>query len=484
MKSKFLSRDYKEELANIAEAKRYSQQAENLLLSMCYKIEDSYANYLKVKRDVPDKNEFLERLVQNVNMNCDQILIAEPRSELEKQLKKNKCTILTENDVDRKNVISYPNEKTLLYGISKVSLPSINANLPIDQKAILTCVNIGKCIADSEVIRDFNGWSWSILENEIESSECNIVYTFLLFLLGYKFFDNYDCVKIQRSVSISFYNELRKVATQFYMSYDKKENENILKTLASYKEKLEKMKNQSKYIQEITEKKKEKIVQIKNLDELLNNPMLLREEYLKYNEQMPDEQKIFSVSHYEEKIQNERQKILDKIEEYNRMQNPMEYIKEKEKLEYDIKFYEEKTDISKLQKSFCTLFNKKIDNSIDKKELLDCIYELRYLKFLPNCKMKLKELEEKIIPKAIKLNIISPVSNNDTIDYRILKGIFNSQAVSLENLYIKLINEDGRLISEIYDGDILDQRYEVDLPDGSMIQIKKSKKMKIFSKIL
>ena len=200
MKSKFLSRDYKEELANIAEEKRYSQQAENLLLSMCYKIEDSYANYLKVKRDVPDKNEFLERLVQNVNMNCDQILIAEPRSKLEEKLKKNKCTILTENDIDRKNVISYPNEKTLLYGISKVSLPSINPNLPIDQKAILTCVNIGKCIADSEVIRDFNGWSWSILENEIESSECNIVYTFLLFLLGYEFFDNYDCVKIQRSI--------------------------------------------------------------------------------------------------------------------------------------------------------------------------------------------------------------------------------------------------------------------------------------------
>ena len=66
MRKKFLSKDYKDQLANIAEKKGFTQQTENLLLSMCYKIEDSYANYEKVKRVVPDLNEFLSKLVYDV----------------------------------------------------------------------------------------------------------------------------------------------------------------------------------------------------------------------------------------------------------------------------------------------------------------------------------------------------------------------------------------------------------------------------------
>ncbi len=484
MRNKFLSKDYKDELASIAEAKGFNQQTENLLLSMCYRIEDSYSNYQKVKRVVPDKNEFMEKLVFDVERNCDDILIAEPNSELEQELKANKCTILTERDANRKRVISYPNEKTLLYGISKVSLPPMMEHLHIEERAVMTAINIGKCIASSEVIRDFNGWSWSILENEIESSECNIIYTFLTILLGHEFFNNFDCEKIRRSVSNSFYEELKKVSMQFYMSYDKKENEKILKLLSEDKLKLEKMKNQTAYILDVTEKKKALILKIKNLDEILNNQKLLRDEYLRYNEKMPDEEKIFSVSHYEEKLQVERTKCLEQIDEFNKMQNPIEYMNAKEKLELEIKFYEEKTDISKLQKSFCNMLEKKIANTTDRKELLNLIYEVRYLKFLPNCKMKLADIEEKLIPKAIEYNVIAPVSNNNIIDYRILKGIFNSQVVNLENLLIKLSSINGQLNVEIYDGDILDSSYGVDLPEGSTIEIKKSKKMKIFSKII
>lgn len=98
--------------------------------------------------------------------------------------------------------------------------------------------------------------------------------------------------------------------------------------------------------------------------------------------------------------------------------------------------------------------------------------------------MKLADIEEKLIPKAIEYNVIAPVSNNNIIDYRILKGIFNSQVVNLENLLIKLSSINGQLNVEIYDGDILDSSYGVDLPEGSTIEIKKSKKMKIFSKII
>lgn len=42
-----------------------------------------------------------------------------------------------------------------------------------------------------------------------------------------------------------FFEELKKVSVQFYLSYDKGENEEVLKELAKYKAKLLKMKNQN-----------------------------------------------------------------------------------------------------------------------------------------------------------------------------------------------------------------------------------------------
>lgn len=482
MKSRFLSRDYKEELANIAETKGFSHNAENLLLSMAYKIEDGYDNYHRVKREVPNKYDFIDRIVKIAREDCDFIEIAEPNTELEKELKQNKCRIMTERDTRSKQrkVISYPNEKTLLYGLTKISLPPMRNNLTVEEQAIFTAVNIGRCISTSEAIRDFNGWTWSILESEIESTECNIIYIFLSYLLGHEFLENCDVKKIEKNLPSQLFYELKKVATQFYMSYDHKQNEQILKTLYKDKKTLEKMKNQSEYIVEIAEKKKRKLLEIRQLDEILSNPRYMRQEYMQYNSKMPNEKKVFSVSHYEEMLQKRRTNMLHQLEKYNKMQNPVEYVKEKEKLEYKIKFYEEKTDITKLQKEFLKCFEQKINATNDRRGILDIIYEIRYLHYLPNCKMRLTHLEQMIIPKAVQSNVIAPISNNNTIDYRILKGIFKSQVISLENLTIRLSSAGNKIHVEIFDGDMIDSEYDVNLPEGSTIEIRRTKRMRIF----
>lgn len=485
MKRKFLSKDYKEELANIAETKNFSQESENLLLGMCYRIDDSYDNYEIVKRQVPSREEFFDELTREVECNCKNIMIATPKSELEKELKENKCKIMMESAKNemQKNVISYPNEKTLLYGISKAAIQPLKSTYSIEEQAIITAVNIGKCISKSEVIRDFNGWTWSIEGHEIESTECNIIYIFLSYLLGYEFVDNITVEEIKNNVSSEFFEELKRVAVQFYMSYDKTKNEEILKKLSDDKKIFEKMKHQSEYVIEIAENKRNLLTQIKRIDETLSNQQLLKKEYMEYNSKLPDEKKVFSVSHYEELVQKQRVGILNEIEKLNRMLNPNEYVKEKDRLQYEIKFYEEKTDISKLQKEFIKMFEKKIENVTDKREMLDIIYELRYLNYVPNCKMNLYELEEKAIPKAIKCHVIAPVSNNDSLDYRLLRGIFTSQVVSLENLYIKLSAEENRINVELFDTDMLEKRYNVILPEGSNIEIRKSKRTRIFERL-
>ena len=480
MKNKFLSKDYKEELAKIVEEKNFSQDTENLLLSMCYKIDDSYINYKTVKREVPSKDEFMEKLVLDVELNCKNIIIARPNSELEKELKENECRIKDDGNAE-KNIISYPNEKTLAYAIAKASLPPMRNQFTDEETAVETAINIGKCISESEVVRDFSGWTWSILSNEIESTECNTIYVLLSFLLGYKSLENVDIKYIQEQVGEEFYNELKKVAMQFYLSYDKAKNEEILKKLSANKEKLLKMKNPSEYVIEITAKKKKSLEQIKHIDKILNDPFLLRQEYLIYNSNKPDNEKVFSVSHYQEKLSKDRQNIVNEINEYNRIENPNEFLNEKEKLEYEIKLYEEKTDISKLEKEFKKLFMKKLEETNNRKEILDIIYEIRYLNFLPNCKMNLNEIEEKVVPKAIKTRVLEPISNNDILDYRILKGIFDSDTISLENLYIKLSSNQNIINVEIYDGDVLERKYDVVLPEGASVQIRKSRKMKIFA---
>ena len=85
-----------------------------------------------------------------------------------------------------------------------------------------------------------------------------------------------------------------------------------------------------------------------------------------------------------------------------------------------------------------------------------------------------------IVPKAIEARVLNPISNNDDLDYRLLKGIFDVQAVSLDGLYIKLSASNDGIKTTIYDGDNIESEYIVKLPEGSDVQIRKTKKTKIF----
>ncbi len=483
MRSKILAKDYKEELANIAEQKRFRQSAGNLLLSMLYKVEDSFTNYETVKREVPVRDEFLKNIVDGVRKNCNSIEIAEHHTELAKELKENKCKIISENSNKEKRVISFPNEKNLLYAISKAGFPEIDERLSTTEKAILTTIWIGKCISISEVIRDFNGWSWSIIPKEIESTECNIVYNLLIYLYGYNFINNIDSHNLKtlrKNMPDELWDQLEKVATQFYLSYDQNENEQVLKMLAAYKTKLSKMKNQETYIEELGKEKKQRISEIKKIDEIISNPQELKKQYLAYNAKLKNEDKIFSVSYYEELLQKKRAEAVEKIELFNKMQNPNEFLRYRDELRLKIKFFETKTDITKLQNEFLKCFEKKIEATNDRKGLIDLIYEIRYLNFLPNCKMKLTNLERKLIPKAIEGRVLNPISNNDDLDYRLLKGIFDTQVISLESLNIMLNICNEGIKVRIYDGDNCEAEYVVELPEGSSVEIKRTKKTKIF----
>lgn len=496
MKSKLLQRDYSEELEEICESKRFEREAQNLLLSMLYKVDGAYNDYKTVKREVPSKEEFLEIIIDIVKKYCKEIEIAKPNSELEKELTKSRCKIVEEEPDNKYNkeqkVIFFPNEKVVLYSIIKAGLDNINANLDLKDKAMLGAIQIGRCISSSEVIRDFNGFSWSQIITEIESLECNAVYTDLIYLLGEKYVNNLkssNIEKLHNAVNADVLDKIQKLATKFYLDYDENQAKITKENLSKYKEKLEEMEKGQEYIENISKTKKELLGKIKEIDEQLNNPKDLRDAYIKHNKDLPNEKKIFSVSHYEEMIQKQRQDILDEIEEYNKLQNPIEFVKIKQEIIDKINYFEEINNIKieDLQKTFFEEFSKMLNDINEKDRLIDYIYKIRYLKYLPVSKNKLmkdivdfKDLEKNTIKKCIEKNIITPISNNSETDYLLLKSIFETKNISIESLSIKLNVQDGKLISEIYDGDILDSTNEVELPQGSNIHLRKTKKVKIF----
>lgn len=498
MKAKLLKRDYNEELEELAESKRFEKEAQNLLLSMLYKVEGAYDDYETVKREVPTKEDFMQNIIDIVRKYCREIEIAKPNSLLEKELTKSRCKILEEEPDNKYNneqkVIFFPNEKVVLYSVIRAGIEKINPNLALEDKAILMTIQIGKCIAYSEVIRDFNGFSWSQVINEIENIDCNIVYTDLIYLLGEEYISKINSSNIsnlKKMMDKELYEEIQKVSLRFYLEYDENQSKKLQEKLKKDKESLKEMQDQKSFIENISNNKKKMLNRIKEIDEVLNNPNDLRKEYLDKNRTLPNEKKIFSISHYEEMLQKERNELMEEIEKSNKYQNPIEYVKIKSELEEKINYYEnlESLDIQTLQEIFLREFKKKIEKEELPDKIMDYLYEIRYLKYLPLTsktlmreKIDFKDIEATVIQKGIETNLITPISNNKDTDYALLKSLFDTKNIKLEDLSLRLEVKDGKLISEIYDGDILDSTNSINLQKGSSVQIRKTKKVKIFVK--
>ena len=480
-KRKLISHDYKDELASIVEEKGFGHEAENLILNMFYKIEESYPNYKTVKRVAPDLEDIEYQIVETTLNGLDNIKVATPRNQLQKYLTTNKLNLYSEDDkINNKTLLTAPNSKSLIYNISKIAVKPAKKRWGEAAVALYTAINIGKCTAISEIIRDFTGWAWTSDEKELESIECNIIFTYLLFLIGPSLFENVDLNVIKTSVTPEFFNELKNACIQFYTSIYLNRNEEILNRIYEDKIDLAKMKKRAPLIAKQIEDRKKVADEIGKYKKILNSAAALRKNFVLYNQKASASKKIFSVSDYAEQLENQKTKLEKRLSQIDKNGNPNNYFKDLEKLEYEIKFYESKTAITKLTKEFLKAFELKVRKAKSKRDILDLLYQVRYLSNLPKWIIKLDDIKEILIPKAIKAEVIQPISNNDLLDYRILRGLFNSQVVLLEKLTIKLTSSDNKIHVEIYDGDMIDQKYDVPVPEGSDVEIRTTRKIKIF----
>lgn len=170
-------KDYNVELEAILDEKNFSEDVQGLILSMFYKIENAYTDYHEVKKQTPTKEIFIEKIISVIKQYCNEVEIIKPRG------KKNETEYSL--DIEKGKLKCFPNEFILLFCLFQLIVLEKNEEDLIDD-AVSDMIKTGNSLNYQEVIRDFNGWSWSDSLATTEELEYNLVYQNLLFMLGNK----------------------------------------------------------------------------------------------------------------------------------------------------------------------------------------------------------------------------------------------------------------------------------------------------------
>ena len=184
-----IKKDYNNKLEAVLEKKYFDENVKSILLSILYKIETSYKDYKHVKQGVETKEEFIERIINTIKDECDEIKVVKPFSE-ESKIIGNRTFLVEKN---KKRIICYNIERKLLYCIAKIGKKEkiIPDSYFIINETISNLINTGNNINTVEPLRDFNGYSWTSIPREIESIEHNLLYQNLNFLVGNDFLNNW-----------------------------------------------------------------------------------------------------------------------------------------------------------------------------------------------------------------------------------------------------------------------------------------------------
>lgn len=485
--SKLNIRDYNNELEKILENKLFSYDVKNLLLSMLYKIENAYRDYETVKVEVPSKKEFIENILRIIREKALKILLVKPGAPEAKELEQKNVKY----KVDKENgeIVCFQNEFVMLTALLKLDQTNANLEIPYDylEEPLIELINQGRLDSMLEVIRDFNGWSWDIVTKEIGDIKGNFLYQNLLLLNG----KNINIKKTKK-----MYNTIIKMSIQKYLA--NKENEDYIQKFEEIKkakkERLELFEHKRDLLDKITEEKKEYTKQIEQIDRTLNNNELLKKEYYERNKNLPNKEKIFSVSYLVGILEKERKKLLEGIEECNKIILPKEYVEQKSKLEEETRFLESiqidiyRNDIVEICKEFLENVKNIIKgiNEENKNKLITWIYKIRYYRYIPISEtesvrdlQELNDLFEEvirlIIKKLQKFRIWDTFSENQELNYKILKEIFNTKIIYLQSINIQCRFENKVLIVEYYDDTVIDSSLEVHIDS-----VKIKKKFKLF----
>lgn len=502
-------KDYNNELEKILENKSFSIEVKNILQNILYKINTAYLDYSTVKRNVEDKKTYIENLL-NLIENCNEINLMEIKDD-------NNENIFKKFKVDKQKhkIDVYPNEKVMLYAINNLNYMQmyLNENYKIIKNSFPELINKGIEINNTEIIRDFDAWSWNTQIDEIESLEINLIYQNLLFLLGYEKLNEIltsksiktDLETLEKSLELIYDEKAKRYILLMYkisiilcVNNNKEERKRLFSEKKWLEQEFNRLNNKKKLLEDVTNSKKAIMEEIKKIDIILNNKELLFKEYKNRNDKMPEHSKIFSLSHFSEILLRDRKKELEKIEEYNKMLEPKNYTNIKTKFEKDLELLNNikldgklKTpttkEMIKLQEFFLECFKVQIEKVDTKREVIYLTYCLRYYNFIPftkeecikdvkDLKPKLVDVENMLIEKLYSLKVI-----NRNMELNIIDNIFHTKIISLENIQFEFKIENENIVLVLYDEETISETIQIDINDIDTKKIKFNKKMKLFN---
>ena len=214
--SKMKFKDYNLKLEKILDSKYFSSNSKSLLLSMIYKIENSYEDYKEVKHINKTKEKVIQELVDIIRDYCDNIKIVEPNSKDAEIIRNNNVFAMT-NSKER-SILAYPTEISLLYAIIDIFPKYFYVEKAfLFKNAMQTVLVNGINQNIIEILSDFNGWSWDINLEYKNDIGANLIYQNFIIIFGQEYMDNWLMQNHSRKSSVV---ELkRKLKDTNYFSY-------------------------------------------------------------------------------------------------------------------------------------------------------------------------------------------------------------------------------------------------------------------------
>ena len=497
--SKFNMKNYSNELERVLAKKTFSSSTKNLLSDMLYKIENSYEDYKDVKVEVNPKNKMLEEIIEIIEKDCNEIEV----------IKEKKGSSIKE----QKKIITYLNAKKMLYELYQIKRKQfeVNSKYNIIKKSLEHTLNQGYSMNGNEIIRDFDGWSWNVQQDEIEDKIDNFLYQTLLIIVGNDFLCEWQnnneedyIAKLIETLERKYKTEkaekilrtILQISILNYTSKDKEEKERLISVEQEIIKEYKYVNDKKNYLKELSEKKMNINKQICNIDGIMSNDRLLKKEFIVRNEKLDSKHRIFSLSDFVEVLQEEKAKLMEQLNECNKKMEPLNFMQMKLEIENKLKLLNEinladdtskiyQTKIKELIKMVCETFKIQVDSFVEEKEIKEIIYKIRYYKSIPITKNKkvqdivnFNDIEKYVITMACKERIINIISKNIKENYEIIKNIFKTDIIKLDKIYVKVVKKDDTFFIEIYEDE--NQNATIEFNTIEELNISENKKIKLF----
>ena len=236
----------------------------------------------------------------------------------------------------------------------------------------------------------------------------------------------------------------------------------IKKVEARYKEltkELTLMKNNKEYLQMAKKEAYFATTRIKQIEKIFRDKKLFNEEYVIKNKQRRNGEKVLDANELVLLLKKEEENEIYKLVKYSKFLKAENFIKIREDLLREFSIIKTAFTIYKnnkianalvaLQIETTKLLKKQIEKYKAKERVIDQIYKLRYFNNLAitkksNCYQveqlvgAMQEITNILIDKAIDKKVIENISDSISLCYNILRPVFYSRIIYLNNVSIKV----------------------------------------------